>query len=76
MSLFFWVGLLAGQTAHVPVHFPDLFCPGVVGTLLQYLSPVSIAPTVALVGLSLTPIGAVKAGGDWKWLHSISGLSS
>eukprot|EP00667_Euglena_gracilis_P017495 EG_transcript_18457 len=38
---------------------------GVVGTLLQYLSPVSIAPTVALVGLSLTPIGAVKAGGDW-----------
>ena len=38
---------------------------GVMGILLRLLSPVSIAPTVALVGLSLYGVAAPKAGTDW-----------
>jgi nucleobase transporter 1/2 len=51
---------IAGSLLEMAIGFS-----GVMGRLLRFLSPVSIAPTIALVGLSLTPIGAVKAGGDW-----------
>lgn len=38
---------------------------GLVGRLLRFLSPVAIAPTIALIGLALFKIGAPEAGTHW-----------
>ncbi|TNF27346.1 MAG: xanthine permease [Deltaproteobacteria bacterium] len=38
---------------------------GLIGRLLKFIGPVTIAPTIALIGLSLFKFGAPKAGTDW-----------
>lgn len=38
---------------------------GLVGRLLRYVGPITIAPTIALIGLSLFKFGAPVAGLDW-----------
>jgi nucleobase transporter 1/2 len=38
---------------------------GLVGRLLRFVGPVTIAPTIALIGLSLFRIGAPEAGSHW-----------
>ena len=38
---------------------------GMVGRLLRFVGPVSIAPTIALIGLSLFKLGAPEAGTHW-----------
>lgn len=38
---------------------------GLIGRLLKFIGPVTIAPTIALIGLSLFKFGAPIAGKDW-----------
>ena len=38
---------------------------GLIGKLLRYVGPVTIAPTIALIGLALFPFGAPTAGKHW-----------
>jgi nucleobase transporter 1/2 len=38
---------------------------GTMGRVLRFVSPVTIAPTIALIGLSLFKFGAPKAGTHW-----------
>ena len=38
---------------------------GMVGRLLKYIGPVTIAPTITLIGLALFNVGAPWAGQDW-----------
>jgi solute carrier family 23 (nucleobase transporter), member 1 len=38
---------------------------GMVGKLLRFIGPVTIAPTIALIGLALFKFGAPKAGEHW-----------
>ena len=38
---------------------------GAVGKLVRFITPVTIAPTIALIGLSLYPYGAPIAGKHW-----------
>ncbi len=38
---------------------------GVAGKMRRRIGPVTIAPTIALIGLALFPFGAPKAGQDW-----------
>lgn len=38
---------------------------GVVGRLTRFVGPITIAPTIALIGLSLYPFGAPEAGKHW-----------
>jgi solute carrier family 23 (nucleobase transporter), member 1 len=38
---------------------------GLIGKLLKYIGPVTIAPTIALIGLALFPFGVAKVGGNW-----------
>lgn len=38
---------------------------GMVGAMLRFVGPITIAPTIALIGLSLFEFGAPKAGGHW-----------
>ncbi len=38
---------------------------GLVGKLLRFISPITIAPTIALIGLSLFKFGAPVAGTHW-----------
>jgi xanthine/uracil permease len=38
---------------------------GLVGRVLKYVGPVTIAPTIALIGLALYPFGAPEAGKHW-----------
>ena len=38
---------------------------GLVGRLLRYVGPITIAPTIALIGLSLFKFGAPEAGRHW-----------
>ncbi|MFN3202187.1 MAG: uracil-xanthine permease family protein [Bradymonadia bacterium] len=38
---------------------------GLIGKLLRFVGPVTIAPTIALIGLSLYPFGAPNAGKHW-----------
>lgn len=40
---------------------------GTVGLLLRFVSPVVIAPTIALIGLALFQFGATKAGAGAYW---------
>ena len=38
---------------------------GLIGRLLRFVGPITIAPTIALIGLSLFGIGASEAGRHW-----------
>ncbi|NNF05299.1 MAG: hypothetical protein HKN21_00930 [Candidatus Eisenbacteria bacterium] len=38
---------------------------GLVGRLLRFVGPITIAPTIALIGLALFKFGAPVAGSDW-----------
>ncbi|MGH1347225.1 MAG: uracil-xanthine permease family protein [Nannocystales bacterium] len=38
---------------------------GLIGKLLRFVGPVTIAPTIALIGLALFPFGAPTAGKHW-----------
>lgn len=38
---------------------------GLIGRLLRFVGPITIAPTIALIGLALYPFGAPKAGTHW-----------
>ena len=38
---------------------------GLVGKLLRFVGPITIAPTIALIGLSLFKLGAPEAGRHW-----------
>jgi uracil-xanthine permease len=38
---------------------------GLIGKLLKYIGPVTIAPTIALIGLALFPFGVAKVGENW-----------
>ncbi|MEZ6185091.1 MAG: hypothetical protein R3F62_08795 [Planctomycetota bacterium] len=40
---------------------------GVAGRVLRYVGPITIAPTIALIGLALFKFGAPIAGQDW-WI--------
>ncbi len=39
---------------------------GLVGRFLRFVGPITIAPTIALIGLSLFEFGAPQAGLDWR----------
>lgn len=39
---------------------------GLVGRVLRFVGPITIAPTIALIGLTLFQFGATKAGADWR----------
>ena len=47
---------------------------GLVGKILKFVGPITIAPTIALIGLSLFKFGAPTAGAlpDW-WFDHIFG---
>jgi len=38
---------------------------GIMGRIKKYIGPVTIAPTIALIGLALFPVGAPWAGKNW-----------
>ncbi len=38
---------------------------GLIGFLLRFVGPITIAPTIALIGLALFKFGAPEAGKDW-----------
>ena len=38
---------------------------GLIGKLLKYIGPITIAPTIALIGLALFPFGVAKVGENW-----------
>ncbi len=40
---------------------------GMVGALLRYITPLTISPAVAMIGLSLFPVAADKAAENW-WI--------
>jgi solute carrier family 23 (nucleobase transporter), member 1 len=40
---------------------------GLIGAILKYITPLTIAPTVALIGLSLFDAAAREASGNW-WI--------
>jgi uracil-xanthine permease len=44
---------------------------GVAGRVLRYVGPITIAPTIALIGLALYPFGAANAGQDW-WIGGLT----
>lgn len=52
--------ILAGAIAEMIVGFT-----GLVGKLVRFVSPVAIAPTIALIGLALFEFGAPFAGKHW-----------
>ena len=44
---------------------------GLVGRLLRFVGPITIAPTIALIGLALFKFGAPTAGQDW-WMGGLT----
>lgn len=38
---------------------------GLIGFLMRYIGPLTIAPTVSLIGLSVYDSAGAKAGGHW-----------
>lgn len=44
---------------------------GLVGRVLRYVGPITIAPTIALIGLALFQFGAPVAGLDW-WMGGLT----
>jgi len=55
------------QGAVIAGSFFEIFVgyTGLVGRLLRFVGPVTIAPTIALIGLSLFEFGAPEAGRHW-----------
>ncbi|MEM6910302.1 MAG: solute carrier family 23 protein [Verrucomicrobiota bacterium] len=60
--------IIAGALVEIVIGFT-----GVVGRLLRLVSPVVIAPTIALIGLALFQFGATSAGAGAYW--PIGGLT-
>jgi len=54
------VAIMAGAVVQMIIGYS-----GLVGALLRFVGPVTIAPTIALIGLSLFEFGAPIAGTDW-----------
>lgn len=54
--------IIAGSLCEVLIGFT-----GAVGMLLRFVSPVVIAPTIALIGLALFQFGATKSGAGAYW---------
>ena len=52
--------IIAGSLAEIIVG-----ASGLVGRLLKFVGPITIAPTIALIGLSLFKFGAPEAGRHW-----------
>lgn len=52
--------IIAGALAEIVIGYT-----GLVGRLLRFIGPVTIAPTIALIGLSLFKFGAPIAGQHW-----------
>jgi len=44
---------------------------GLVGKMLRFVGPITIAPTIALIGLALFKFGAPVAGTDW-WMGGLT----
>lgn len=44
---------------------------GLMGALLRFVGPITIAPTIALIGLALFKFGAPKAGLNW-WIGGLT----
>jgi solute carrier family 23 (nucleobase transporter), member 1 len=44
---------------------------GLAGKLLRFVGPITIAPTIALIGLALFRLGAPRAGEDW-WIGGLT----
>ncbi len=44
---------------------------GLIGKTLKYVGPITIAPTIALIGLALFKFGAPVAGKDW-WMGGLT----
>ncbi|KAK3084819.1 hypothetical protein FSP39_019531, partial [Pinctada imbricata] len=42
-----------------------LGCSGMIGVMLRYIGPLTVAPTIALIGLSLSEVVADFAQGQW-----------
>jgi len=55
-----WGAIIAGSLVEIFVG-----ASGLVGRLLRYVGPITIAPTIALIGLSLFKFGAPEAGRYW-----------
>ena len=53
--------IIAGAICEIIVGYS-----GLVGKIRRYVGPITIAPTIALIGLALFKIGAPKAGLDWQ----------
>jgi xanthine/uracil permease len=53
--------VIAGALAEIVIGYS-----GLVGKFLRFVGPITIAPTIALIGLSLFEFGAPKAGEDWR----------
>jgi nucleobase transporter 1/2 len=52
--------ILVGGAVEIAVGYS-----GLVGRLTRFVGPITIAPTIALIGLSLYPFGAPEAGKHW-----------
>jgi len=52
--------IIAGAVVEIAVG-----ASGLVGKVLRYVGPITIAPTIALIGLSLFKFGAPEAGRHW-----------
>jgi nucleobase transporter 1/2 len=52
--------IIAGSIAEIVVG-----ATGLVGKLMRFIGPITIAPTIALIGLSLFKFGAPVAGAHW-----------
>lgn len=55
------LAIIAGGVVEMVVGYS-----GVVSRLLKWIGPVTIAPTIALIGLALFQFGAPIAGTDWR----------
>ena len=38
---------------------------GIIGAVLQYITPLTIAPAVAMIGLALFPVAGNTASSNW-----------
>ena len=52
--------IIAGSLVEISVG-----ASGIIGRLLRFVGPITIAPTIALSGLALFKFGAPEAGGHW-----------
>ncbi|MFT4540622.1 MAG: nucleobase transporter 1/2 [Planctomycetota bacterium] len=52
--------IIAGSLVEIVIGYS-----GLVGTMLRFIGPITIAPTIALIGLALFKFGAPIAGSHW-----------